>query len=141
MPNRPPRHNVPPRQRDTRHSPPRQTDTRGGAARTFIAGGSAPEDFYAAALPEHQRQAFAAAFALSGLQHEIALVRVKLRELCADPAADQTSVLRALEILVRAVAAAGKLRPDDSAEVMARVTAELRGIVQLLADPEGGAPE
>ncbi len=94
--------------------------------------------FYAGALDAADRQDLADAAAVRGIDQEIAVLRLRLRRLLSDHPEDFALAVRSIELLVRAVGAAGKLSSDDSSEVLDRIYAELGGIVALIADASDG---
>jgi len=75
-----------------------------------------------------------------GIDQEIAVLRLRLRRLLSEHPEDFALAVRSIELLVRAVGAAGKLTTDDSNEVLDRIYAELGGIVALIAEA-GAGPE
>jgi hypothetical protein len=96
----------------------------------------AAADFYRDTLSADERARYSDARAVRGLVEEIALLRVKLRSLLLDTSADPTVVLRAFEILLRAVTANGRLPVDDTQAILERVSDELGGILTILAEQE-----
>ena len=62
---------------------------------------------------------------MRAIVQEIAVLRLRLRRLLAEHPEDFALTVRTIELLVRAVGAAGKLTTDDSNEVLDRLYAEL----------------
>ena len=75
---------------------------------------------------------------MRGIDQEIAVLRLRLRRLLSEHPEDFALAVRSIELLVRAVGAAGKLTTDDSNEVLDRIYAELGGIVALIAEAGAG---
>ncbi len=90
--------------------------------------------FYAGVLDAADRLDLADAAAVRGIDQEVAVLRLRLRRLLGDHPEDFALTVRSIELLVRAVGAAGKLAADDSSDVLDRIYAELGGIVALIAD-------
>lgn len=107
----------------------------------------AARDFYGSALdaaeriePEAASDVLEAASEVQGLDGEIAVLRLKLREVLADHPEDLPLMLRGIELLVKAVSARYRLSKraeDDLAESIAGV---VRGVGGLLM-PEAFADE
>lgn len=95
--------------------------------------------FYAGALDDADRLALAAAGAVTGLDQEIALLRLRIRRLLQDHPDDYPLAVRAIELLVRAVGAAGRLGNGDADGLLDRIGADLDGILRLLADAQSAA--
>jgi hypothetical protein len=95
-----------------------------------------PSEFYRDTLTAEERARYSDARAVRGLVEEIALLRVKLHALLLDTDADPAVVLRAFEILLRAVTANGRLPVDDTQAILERVSDELGGILTILAEQE-----
>jgi len=92
--------------------------------------------FYATALDPADRAGLDDAAAVQGLDQEIALLRLRLRRLLSEHPDDHALAVRAMELLVRAVGAACRLTPAESDDVLARVSAELGGVLSLIAEAE-----
>ncbi len=93
-------------------------------------------DFYHDVLSADERTQLASARLVRGLAEEIALLRVRLRALLLDTGAEPGVVLRAFEILMRAVVANGRLPADDTQQILEQVAGELGGILSILAEQE-----
>jgi hypothetical protein len=93
-------------------------------------------EFYAAALDEADRARLAEAGAVRGIDQEIAVLRVRLARLLHERPDDFALAVRSIELLVRAVGTAGKLSPEQHEDVLERVSAELGGILSLLAEEQ-----
>jgi hypothetical protein len=94
--------------------------------------------FYAEALDAADRRHLVEAASVRGIDQEIAVLRLRLRRLLSEHPEDFALAVRSIELLVRAVGAAGKLTTDDSNEVLDRIYAELGGIVALIAEAGAG---
>jgi len=90
--------------------------------------------FYAPALDPEDRADLAAAGAVHGLEQEIAVLRLRLRRLLSERPDDFALTVRAIELLVRAVNAAGRAAPADEHGVLERLSAGLGGILDLLSE-------
>jgi hypothetical protein len=88
-------------------------------------------NFYA---PDHDDTKAAAE--IEGLEHEIAVLRVKFKELLANDPVDHALVMRMAEILVRAVTAQYRLSPRAGKNMAAHLTALLNDVGDQLLSPE-----
>lgn len=87
----------------------------------------APPDFYEHALSEAERQSLAAARAVEGLDEEIALLRVRLREALVDHPGDARLLQTGARLLIQALLAQHRLSPrqaDHLGEAVAHVLDE-----------------
>jgi hypothetical protein len=87
-----------------------------------------PASIYEAVLDESDREAYRAALGVEGIDHEIALVRMRVRRVLKEEKADLVALGRALTVLARALVARMKLDPDAMAQVedaVRRVLAEM----------------
>ena len=100
-----------------------------------------PADFYATALSADDRADLARATAVHGLEQEIAVLRLRLRRLLADHPDDFALTMRSIELLVRAVNAAGRAAAEDEQDVLDRLSSGLGGILDLLAETTEGSSE
>lgn len=116
----------------------RAAGTHGRSAGTSR-GRRAGAGFYADALDPADRDGLADAAAVRGIDQEIAVLRLRLRRLLSEHPEDFVLAVRSLELLVRAVGAAGKLAADDTNDVLDRIYAELGGIVALIAEASEGS--
>jgi hypothetical protein len=90
--------------------------------------------FYAGALDAADRERLADAAAVRGIDQEIAVLRLRLRHVLTEQPEDFALVVRSIELLVRAVGAAGKLAADNTVEALDRICAELGGVVALITE-------
>jgi hypothetical protein len=89
------------------------------------APGAAPRaarSFYAGAV--ENAEALVEAAELTGLDEEVALLRVRLRELMEEKETDYALMLKGMELLVRAVATKYRMSPQ-SADELGRVLGEV----------------
>ncbi len=93
-----------------------------------------PAGFYAEALAPEDRAGLDEAGAVHGLEQEIAVLRLRLRRLLVEHPDDFTLTVRAIELLVRAVNAAGRAAPEDEHDLLERLSAGLGGVLDLLAE-------
>jgi len=91
-------------------------------------------EFYAGALDEADRVRLSEAATVQGLDQEIALLRLRLHRVLSERPDDFALAVRAIELLVRAVSAAGKLSPAQHHDVLEQLSAEVGGLLSLLAD-------
>ncbi len=103
-------------------------------------GRTAGSGFYAGVLDAADRLSLADAAAVRGIDQEVAVLRLRLRRLLGEHPEDFALTVRSIELLVRAVGAAGKLAADDSSDVLDHIYAELGGIVALIADAADAEP-
>jgi hypothetical protein len=94
----------------------------------------AASGFYAGALDDADRQALEAAHGVTGLDQEIAVLRLRIRRLLREHPDDYALAVRAIELLVRAVGTAERLAPAEASGVLEQISAELDGIFTLLAE-------
>ncbi|HEY7293405.1 MAG TPA: hypothetical protein VH916_00115 [Dehalococcoidia bacterium] len=97
-----------------------------------------PPGFYAEALDPEDRADLEAARSVRGLEQEIAVLRLRLRRLLAEQPNDFALTVRAMELLVRAVNAAGRGAAEDEHAVLEQLSAGLGGILELLAEANEG---
>lgn len=93
-----------------------------------------PAGFYAASLAPEDRADLDRAGAMRGLDQEIAVLRLRLRRLLAEHPDDYALTVRSVELLVRAVNAAGRAAPDDEQDLLDRLSSGLGGILDLLSE-------
>ena len=94
---------------------------------------SPPIDFYGPAFAAELRRLFEAARQVQGLSEEIALLRLRVRRLILSDAGDQ-EIQKAVDAVVKAVTASGRLPLEDAGDALGRVSEELGGILELLAE-------
>ena len=92
----------------------------------------APSEFYAGVLAGLDPRAFAEARDVGGLEEEIALLRLQLRELIKEKPEDFGLVLQAINTLVRAVAAEYQHAEPDQQEMMRRMADAVRQLGGLI---------
>ncbi len=95
-----------------------------------------PAGFYAGALAPEDRADLDQASAVHGLDQEIAVLRLRLRRLLAERPDDYALTVRSIELLVRAVNAAGRTVAEDEQDVLDRLSSGLGGILDLLAETD-----
>lgn len=129
------------------HATPRHGRAGAGMRRPARSGNSsrprgrtAGSGFYAGVLDAADRLSLADAAAVRGIDQEVAVLRLRLRRLLGEHPEDFALTVRSIELLVRAVGAAGKLAADDSSDVLDHIYAELGGIVALIADAADAEP-
>lgn len=109
-----------------------------GSKRAAASAAKAPlADFYAGAVLETDRLALAAARDLSGLEEEIALLRLRLRGLIVEKPDDFRLVLQGMNTLVRAVVAEYRLATPDQQERVQRMVETFRQLSPLLSEDRG----
>jgi hypothetical protein len=89
-------------------------------------------DFYASALDAAEQRELAEAAEVEGLDHEIAVLRVKLREAIKQEPADMALMLRGIELLVKAVSARYRLSKEESDDLADNLGAVIEGVGGLL---------
>jgi hypothetical protein len=96
--------------------------------------------FYEGALDEADAADFAAAYEVQGIDDEIALLRVRIKEAVAAKGEALKPMLRGVEILARLVASRYRLAPSSADELSAALRASLKaaGIEAGWKGPEGG---
>src|SRR5579871_6297490 len=92
-------------------------------------------EFYAPALDQTDRSDLADAGAVAGLDQEIAVLRLRLRRLLAEQPDDVALTVRTIELLVRAVGTAARLRTDDPNAMLEQISAGVGDMVSLLIAP------
>jgi len=96
-------------------------------------------EFYGSALDAAERIELEAASEVEGLDEEIAVLRMKLREALAKRPDDLQLMLRGMDLLVKAVSARYRLSPEageDLADNMANVVRSVGGL--LMPEAPGG---
>ena len=91
-------------------------------------GKSDNQGFYARALSEAERVLIPQAREITGLDEEIALLRVKLSTALAEHPDNMQQMLRAVELLVRAVSAEYRLSSKSQDNLAAAIDGVLREI-------------
>lgn len=97
-------------------------------------------DFYASALEAAERRQLDAAAEVEGLDEEIAVLRVKLREALAKHPEDLALMLRGIDLLVKAVSARYRLSDEAAEQLADNIAGVVRGVGGLLM-PEAFANE
>ncbi|MCJ7511226.1 MAG: hypothetical protein MUP14_10145 [Dehalococcoidia bacterium] len=92
------------------------------------------EGFYQEALSEAERWEWARQ--MEGLDEEIALLRVRLKEALEERPEDMQLVAKGVDLLVKAVAAKYRLSPKAQRELSDSIAGVVRGIGAVLY-PEG----
>jgi hypothetical protein len=93
--------------------------------------------FYEAALDEAEREELPAAREVEGLDEEVALLRVRLRQAIKDRPEDLALMLRGLETLRRLLVSRYRL-PKADAEAAAAQLAEVREMLKELVEERDG---
>jgi hypothetical protein len=110
----------------------RGASKNGGSARAGPAGpGSGrrlARSFYDQALTEAEAQDLPSAQEMSGLDEEIAVLRLKLRSALEERPEDVRLMLKGIELLVRAVSARFRLSSKDKEDLAESVRGVLRDI-------------
>jgi hypothetical protein len=97
-------------------------------------------DFYRSALSEAEQIQLEAAAELEGVDDEIAVLRMKLREALQKQPDDLQLMLRGVDLLVKAVSARYKLSPEAGEDLADSIAGVVRGVGGLLM-PEAFADE
>ncbi len=90
------------------------------------------QDFYGSALDAAERIDLEAASDVEGLDREIALLRMKLREVVAGRPEDLQLMLRGIELLVKAVSARYRLSKQAEEHLSESIAGVVRGVGGLL---------
>jgi hypothetical protein len=118
------------------NGPPRATGERRAQRRTASAGSAEAtpaRNFYGTAVAGTDFGALLEARGVSGLEEEIALLRLQLRSLITEKPEDVRLVLQGINTLVRAVAAEYRLAGPDQQEMvrrMADAVSQLGGLME-----------
>ncbi len=112
---------------------------RGRAARPASRSKLARE-FYAGALDAAERIELDAASEVEGLDEEIALLRMKLREALGKRPDDLALMLRGIDLLVKAVSARYRLSPEAGEDLSENIANVVRSVGGLLM-PEAPSNE
>jgi len=95
-----------------------------------------PAEFYSARLSPAERLLFEQALRLEGLDQEIALLRLRIRQDLDDP----KGLMRGVDLLVKALRTRYRLGPDQSERIYRAIVEVLEGLGEGLDGP-AGAPE
>ncbi len=98
------------------------------------------EDFYGSALDAAEQIELEAASDIEGLDREIALLRMKLREAVSERPEDLQLMLRGMTTLVNAVSARFRLSKKAEERLSESIVGVMRGVGGLLS-PESFADE
>lgn len=98
------------------------------------------QDFYGSALDAAERIELEAASEVEGLDKEIAVLRMKLREVLSERPEDLQLMLRGIELLVKAVSARYRLSKEAGENLADNLAGVIRGAGSLLM-PEAFADE
>lgn len=85
-------------------------------------------DFYGSALAAAERIELEAAEEIEGLDREIALLRMKLREVLTERPEDLQLMLRGIDLLVKAVSARYRLPKHAEQDLADSIAGVLRGV-------------
>jgi hypothetical protein len=102
--------------------------TRDGGRAGRRHGGRLARSFYGQALTEAEAHDLPVAQEMSGLDEEIAVLRLKLRSALEERPEDTKLMLKGVELLVRAVSAKYRLSTKDEADLAEGVRGVLRDI-------------
>lgn len=92
-------------------------------------------DFYGSALDAAERIELEAASEVEGLDEEIAVLRMKLREALSKRPQDVQLMLRGIELLVKAVAARYRLSKEAEEDLAGSIAGVVRGVgAQLMPE-------
>lgn len=105
---------------------------RAGATRPAHRRAKLARDFYASALDEAERIKLEEASEVEGLDQEIAVLRLKLREALSRRPEDLPLMLRGIELLVKAVAARYRLSKQAEEDLAESLAGVIRGVGGLL---------
>ncbi len=109
---------------------------RGRAARPASRSKLARE-FYASALDAAERIDLDAASEVEGLDEEIALLRMKLREALGKRPDDLALMLRGIDLLVKAVSARYRLSPESGETLGEKMAAVVQSLGELFPQETG----
>ena len=116
---------------------PRSADAKPARKRAASRSKLARE-FYGSALDAAERIELEAASELEGLDEEIALLRMKLREALGERPDDLPLMLRGIDLLVKAVSARYRLSPEAGENLGENIASVVRDVGGLLM-PETGS--
>ena len=105
----------------------RRRTTSAGRQRSKLA-----RDFYGSALEAAERIELEGAAEIEGLDEEIAVLRVKLRDVLQQRPEDLTLMLRGIELLVKAVSARYRLSKEAEEDLSDSIAGVVRGVGGLL---------
>lgn len=114
---------------DTKRRQPRRPRSSGTRAHR---GSKVARDFYGSALDAAERIELAEAAEVEGLDKEIAVLRMKLREVLVKRPEELQLMLRGIELLVKAVSARYRLSPDAEEDLAGSIAGVVRGVGELL---------
>ena len=112
------------------HARPKRQETPSAGAQES----KPPHQFYLGALVGIDAKTFAEALGVDGLEEEIALLRLRLRELIKEQPEDFRLVLQGINTLVRAVAAEYQHAGPDQQEMMRRMGDAIRQLGSLIEE-------
>lgn len=110
------------RRRNAKRSSPRRTRRREKLA----------EDFYGSALDAAARMELEEASEIGGLDSEIALLRMKLRDVLSERPDDLPLMLRGIDLLVKAVSARYRLSKEAEENLADSLAGVVRGVGGLV---------
>lgn len=94
-------------------------------------------EFYAGALDAAERIELDAASEVEGLDEEIALLRMKLREALGKRPDDLALMLRGIDLLVKAVSARYRLSPESGETLGEKMAAVVQSLGELFPQETG----
>ena len=118
----------------------RQTQRPRASGRRARRGSKVARDFYGSALDAAERIELAEAAEVEGLDKEIAVLRMKLRDVLVNRPEELQLMLRGIELLVKAVSARYRLSKDAEEDLAGSIAGVVRGVGELLL-PEGTVDE
>jgi hypothetical protein len=98
------------------------------------------QTFYEKALSEAERLDLPEARQMEGLDEEIAVMRVRLKQALRERPEDMQLISRGLNLLVKAVAAKYRLSPKARKDLLDSIAGVVEGIGTVLY-PEGFSPD
>jgi hypothetical protein len=99
-----------------------------------MSAATARRSFYEAALSEAERGDFAAARGVEGLQDEIAILRLRLREAMAAHPEDLLLVERGVRLLIQSLLAEHRISSKEASGVTDAVTAAIERMAGALRE-------
>jgi hypothetical protein len=104
------------------------TVARTGSRPRSIGRQKALRGFYAQALDEAERLELAEAAEVQGLDEEIALLRLRIRQAVLEQPDDLPLMVRGIELLIKALAARYRITKEEEADLAESMVNVLKGI-------------
>lgn len=114
----------------------RKTNSAGKSAKPRRAVNKAPTEpggFYAGSLTNGEKERLPEARQVKGLDEEIALLRVKLSQLVVEHPDDMDGLVKAVRLLVQAVATKYRLSPQAKDDLLNNVAGVFEGIGKMVS--------